>query len=124
MIVCLYSNRKFLILQSQFDGFLQNGTISVQTSETAYWDHRPTFVKKTCDKLLRTEPPRGVGGCPPELSETYDLGEILSEGRKNKVFLAKALREFLTKASAAGAKFFSIYVLLRLFSLRFLTKGK
>ena len=32
------------------------------------YEHRPTFVKKTCDKLLRTEPPRGVGGWVRDLS--------------------------------------------------------
>ena len=33
--------------------------------------HRATFVKKTCDKVLRSpNPPGMVGGCPPDLSVT------------------------------------------------------
>ena len=53
------------------------------------WDHhRPTFVKKMCDKLLRTEPSRGVGG--GGVSETLTKPAIwsnsLTKGEKNKVW--------------------------------------
>ena len=68
-----------------------------------------------CDKLLRTEAPRGVGGCPPELGETCDFREILSEGRKD---------EDLTKGSAAGAIFLVLPTLNAIFVKDFrLTKG-
>ena len=86
--------------------------------------HRPTFVKKTCDKLLRTEPPRGVGGCPPELNETCDFEEILNEGRKNKGLAKGFIRELLTKASAAGAIFLVLPTPKTIFVKDFrLTKG-
>ena len=59
--------------------------------------HRATFVKKTCDKVLRSpNPPGGWGGVPQILAKLGNFG-FLSETWGNRDSLAKVTKEILNE---------------------------